>query len=141
MMMLKRFTSSLAAAVVLSFAGAAFAAPPPSPMPWLKASVEKGRKLAERKVKPDSPEEDAWRKDVKAMVDDILAWDMLTERTLGRYWQERTPKEREEFAKLLREMIEASYESKMKLAARGKVDNKPSDVQIDWTGEKVGTSS
>lgn len=134
---LKRFACVLGLSLIST---AAFAAPP-SPMPWLKSSVEKGRKLAERKVTPDSPQEVAWRKDVKVMVDDILAWDMLTEKTLGRHWAERTPKEREEFSKLLREMIEASYESKMQLAARGKVDNKPNEVAIDWTGEKVGTST
>jgi phospholipid transport system substrate-binding protein len=108
----------------------------PSPMPWLKSTVEKARKLATRQVQPDSPQEEAWRADVKKTVDDILAWDQLTERALGRHWQDRTPKEREEFAKLLREMIEASYESKMRMSARGKLE-KPAEVKIDWGEEKI----
>jgi phospholipid transport system substrate-binding protein len=108
----------------------------PSPAPWLTSTVERVKNLATRKVKPESPEETKWKKEVKAAVDDIMDWPELTERSLGRYWAERTPKEREEFSKLLREVVEASYESKMKLASRDQL-KKPQEVTIDWQKEKI----
>lgn len=136
-----KIAGALLGALALMGASSAALAAPPSPMPWLKTTVEKARTLSQRKVKPDTPAEVTWRKDVKATVDDVLAWDELTERTLGRHWKDRTPKEREDFAKLLREMIEASYESKLRMAARDELKEKPSDVKIDWGDAQVGTST
>lgn len=106
------------------------------PGPWLRTTVERIRKLATRTVKPDSPEEEQWKKDVKAAVDEILDWPELTKLALGRNWKERTPAEQQSFSKLLREMIETSYQSKLKLAARGKI-NKPAEVKLDWAKEEV----
>ena len=115
---------------------AAAGGPPDAPGPWLQATVDRAKKLAERKVKPDSPEEEKWKKDVKATVDEILDWDELTKRALGRAWEERKPAEREQFSKLLHEMVEASYESKLKLAARDQL-KKPQEVVLTWEPEKV----
>ncbi|MFO0728628.1 MAG: ABC transporter substrate-binding protein [Myxococcota bacterium] len=115
--------------------------PPEAPGPWLQKTVEAARKLAERKVKPDSPEETKWKTDVKATVDEILDWDELTKRSLGKAWEARSAEEKKEFSALLRQMVEASYESKLKMAARDQL-KKPSKVALTWEPEVVdGTTA
>lgn len=108
----------------------------PSPRPWLEKKVEQARDLAVRKVKKGSPAEKQLEKDVRALIDEMLDWDEMTERSLGSEWKKRSKKEQKEFSKLLREMIEASYESKMRLASRGKV-KKPAEVKITWLDESI----
>lgn len=112
-----------------------------SPGPWLKATVERAKKLAERKVKPDTPAAEAWKKDVKAAIDDVVDWGELTQRSLGKTWDTRTPAEREEFAKLLRAIVEASYEARLRQASHGEV-KEPAKVDITWGEEKIsGTTA
>lgn len=117
-------------------AGAVAAAPADSPGPWLKATVERAKKLAERKVKADTPAEEAWKKDVKAAIDDVVDWGELTQRSLGKTWDARTPAERDEFAKLLRAIVEASYEARLRQAAHGEV-KEPAKIDIIWGEEKI----
>ena len=70
------------------------------------------------------------------MIDEVLDWNELTQQSLGSNWKKLTPAQQKEFAALLREMIEASYQSKIRLASRGDV-KKPKAVKIDWLEEKV----
>ena len=132
----------------LALSSTAFAAPPtktatvaaagkpagPSPGPWLHETVERAKKLAERKVAPGTPAETTWQKEVKDAIDDVVDWPEMTQKALGKGWEERTPKEREEFSKLLRTMVEASYQSKLKLVTtdQGKTANK---VTLTWDKE------
>lgn len=114
---------------------AAAAATKDAPGPWLRATVERAKKLAERKIKPDTPEETAWRKEVQEAINDVIDWPELTQRALGKAWDTKTAKEREEFAKLLRQIVEASYESKLRMASRGEV-KEPKKIDIQWGEEK-----
>ena len=107
-----------------------------APKPWLRSLVDKARKLADRRVAPGSNAEAKWKTDIKAVIDDILDWDELTKRSLGRHWKARSEAEKTEFSRLLREMIEASYQSKLRLAARDD-SKKPKKVEIEWLEEKV----
>lgn len=109
---------------------------PNPPRPWLEAKVEAAKNLSIKKVKADSPEADKLQKDIRALIDDMLDWQEMTERSLGREWEKRTKAEQDEFSKILREMIEASYESKMRMASKGKV-KKPGEVTITWLEEEV----
>lgn len=101
---------------------------------WLKGKVDKANELAQKAPKAGSPTEEAWQKEAKTIIDDVLDWDTMTQESLGAKWKELQPKEQTEFSALLREIIEASYQSKLKLASKGEV-KKPANVKIDWIGE------
>ena len=109
---------------------------PPSPRPWLEKKVEAARDLAVRKVKEGSPEAKKLEQDARALINEMLDWDEMTRRSLGSEWKKRSKAEQAEFSKLLRDMIEASYESKMRMASRGKA-KKPSEVKIIWEDESI----
>jgi phospholipid transport system substrate-binding protein len=131
--------SLLPLTLALGLAAPAFAAEPaapPAPGPWLKQTVDRAKKLAERTVKADSKEEQAWRKEVKQVVDEILDWDELPKRALGKAWEQRSAAEQKEFAGLLRELIEASYESRLWSAVRTKTE-RPKKVDLKWEPEVV----
>jgi ABC-type transporter MlaC component len=110
--------------------------PRPSPRPWLEKQVELGRKLAERRVPVGSPEEERWRADAKALIDDILDWPELTRQSLGSRFDKLSAPEQAEFAGLLRELVEASYQSKLRLAPR-EPSAKPAKLAIEWRPEKL----
>ncbi|MCK6551120.1 ABC transporter substrate-binding protein [Myxococcota bacterium] len=127
---------TLALLVGLAAPSIARADAPPSPKPWLKEVIDKGHALAKRKPEAGSQAEVEWRVAAKALIDDVLGWQELTEQALGTQWKKLKPAEQQDFAKLLREMIEASYQSKMKLIARGDV-KKPEQITIEWLEEKI----
>jgi phospholipid transport system substrate-binding protein len=102
----------------------------------LQKVVDQAADLAKRKVKPDSPEEEKWQNEAKALIDDMIDWRRMTEDSLGTQWKERSTKEQTEFSAMLREMIEASYRSKLRLAARGNV-KKPAKIDIKWLEEEI----
>ncbi|MCB9654606.1 MAG: ABC transporter substrate-binding protein [Deltaproteobacteria bacterium] len=104
---------------------------------WVKARIEAGKALAERKVEPGSPNEAQWYKDIKALFDETIDWETMTRDALGTQWNSRSKKEKSEFSTLLREMIEASYQSKLRLAARGEL-KKPTKLSIDWLPSQGG---
>jgi phospholipid transport system substrate-binding protein len=108
----------------------------PSPRPWMESVLERGKALATRKVEAGSPAEEKWRQETKALIDDTLDWPELTEQAFGRQWQTLKPAQQEQFSKLLREMIEASYQSKLKLVSRGDV-KEPQNAKIEWLEETV----
>ncbi len=115
-------------------AAPAFAADLPSPRPWLEKKVEEARKLAEKESKTKDVEN--WNAKSKALIDEMLDWDEMTERSLGRQWSKLDDKQKKEFSAILREMIETSYRSKLKLASKGDV-KKPRKVEIKWLEEDV----
>lgn len=50
---------------------------------------------------------------VKRIAGEIFDFPEMSKRTLGRHWDQRTPAERQEFARLFTELIEQSYFSKV----------------------------
>jgi phospholipid transport system substrate-binding protein len=129
----------LSAALVTSLVAAATPASAgelPPPKVWLQQVVDRAADLAKRKIEPDSPAEEKWQGEAKSLIDDMIDWQRMTEDSLGTQWKERSDAERKEFSALLREMIEASYRSKLKLAARGNV-KKPAKIDIKWLEESL----
>lgn len=53
------------------------------------------------------------RAEIKKIVNDILDYDELARRSLGRHFKERSSEEIERFSKLMRELIETSYLKKI----------------------------
>jgi phospholipid transport system substrate-binding protein len=111
------------------------AAPAP-PRPWLQKMVDQASELAKRKVEPDTAGEEKWHADAKSIIDGLLDWDEMTKASLGTAWDQRSAAEKKEFSSLLREMIETSYRTKLRLAARGNL-KKPQKIEINWIEEKV----
>lgn len=109
---------------------------PPSPKPWLEEKVEQARQLSLREVERGSKEEEALKTELKTLIDDMLDWSTMTRRSLGRSWKKLDGKQQTEFSTLLRKLMEASYQSKMRMASRGKVD-RPKKVTIDWGEAKI----
>ena len=126
----------LSGIAVASEAQAKAESAPASPRPWLEAKVERAKTLALKKVKPGTPEATALEGEIRTLIDEMLDWDELTQRSMGTQWAKLDAGQQKEFSKILREMIEASYESKMRLAAKGNV-KKPKEVKITWLEEEV----
>ncbi len=126
----------VAAALLTASAAQAEEQALPSPKAWLETKVREGHQLAIRKVKTGSKAEEKWRSEAKKLIDDMLDWDELTRKALGRNWKDRSEAERKEFGALLRQMIESSYQSKLRITARDKA-SKPKDVKIDWEEETL----
>ncbi len=53
------------------------------------------------------------RKKIRAAITRGFSFEAMAKRAMGKYWKERTPKEREEFTGLFRSLIEISYISKI----------------------------
>lgn len=53
-------------------------------------------------------------------MDEIFDWQEMGRRSLGQYWQERTPAERAEFVKLFSSLFQRTYLSRIELADRSK---------------------
>lgn len=123
--------ATLVAALV---AAPAMAADLPSPKPWLEKKVTEARQLAEQQAKTKDVE--AWNAHTKKLIDEMLDWEEMTKRSLGRQWDKLDAKQKKEFSALLREMIEASYRSKLKLASKGDV-KKPTKVEVTWIEDEV----
>jgi phospholipid transport system substrate-binding protein len=100
----------------------------PSPKVWLEAKIDAAERLADRKVEPGTAEAEAWTADAEALIDETVAWDALIRRSLGRHWDDVEPSEREEFSSLMRQLIQASYQSKLKMAVQ---DNLQATVRAD----------
>jgi phospholipid transport system substrate-binding protein len=128
--------SSLLVTTLIAGATPASAGELPPPKIWLQKVVDKAAALAKRKVQTDSPDEEKWQSEAKALIDDMIDWKRMTQDSLGTQWKERSQKEQEEFSSMLREMIEASYRSKLRLAARGNV-KKPAKIDIKWLEEEI----
>lgn len=107
----------------------------PAPDPWLKSVVEQGKELGQADQSLDEAGKAKWDKDVKALIESTLHWPALTQATMGRRWKKLSSKQQREFSALLREMIEASYQSKLRLG-RDKKD-RPKKVNIKWEKAKV----
>ena len=132
--------STLAFTAIIASATPASASSPsgqhPAPKAWLQKVVDQAAALAKRKVQPDSPQEEKWQAEAKTLIDEMIDWQRMTEDSLGTQWKERSKQEQTEFSAMLREMIEASYRSKLRLAARGNV-KKPAKIDIKWLEEEV----
>ena len=122
--------------VALCAAASSAHAAPPSPKPWLKSVLDRGTKLAEQRVQPGTPAEEKWQGAAKALIDETLDWPGLTEAAYGKQWSKLSAADQQAFAQNLREMIEASYQSKLKLLVRGGV-KKPAEVKVEWLDEKL----
>jgi phospholipid transport system substrate-binding protein len=82
---------------------------PASPMAELKKSDAALKKLFQRRAPSWSPEADAKREEMRKIVAGFLDFEELARRSLGKHWDNLTPKQRADFVATLRDLIERSY--------------------------------
>ena len=63
---------------------------------------------------------------ISASIDGLLDYQTLAEHSLGRYWAERAPAEREEFTSVLTQLVRASYRKHL---------SKTLDYEVTYMGE------
>jgi phospholipid transport system substrate-binding protein len=114
-------------AIALTLAGPRDAGAGP-PTDQLRQSVELVLKaLADPELKKDTRTAER-RATIRRVANDIFDFAEISQRSLGRYWQARTPTEREEFVRLFGDLLEQSYIAKIESY---------SDEKIQYTGEVV----
>jgi phospholipid transport system substrate-binding protein len=128
-------TTLIFAFVASSASASALAEKQTGPKPWLRNVIDRALSLSKKKVDAGTDGEAKWRDEAKALIDDALDWPEMTEQAIGRDWKNLNDAQKKEFSKLLREMIEASYQSKLKMVTRGGI-KKPESVKIEWLDEK-----
>ena len=109
----KRFTPAVFIALLLSFGPSVPAAWGGAPTDQLRGGIDRIFKvLGDRELMGE--ERSAKRKIAVARIaGEIFDFPEMSKRTLGRHWDQRTPAERQEFARLFTELIEHSYFSKV----------------------------
>jgi phospholipid transport system substrate-binding protein len=65
--------------------------------------------LLKKKVEPGSAEEKALSKEVTSKLSSFLDVDELGRRAMKDHWDKLTPEQKQEFSKLLRELVESNY--------------------------------
>jgi phospholipid transport system substrate-binding protein len=106
----KRMVALWIAAVVLAVAASVEAGVPTD---QLKGATDRVLMLVQDPAlkKPERAQER--RKEIRAVANEIFDWQEIGKRALGRHWQGRSPKEREEFSTLFADLIERSYVGKI----------------------------
>jgi len=71
---------------------------------------------------------------LRHIADTAFDWQEIAKRTLATHWGDRTPQERQEFAKLFREAVQEMYLERMETAAQKRLQEKQA---ILYNGEQV----
>ena len=80
-----------------------------SPMGELKKANQQLKKSFANRRPSWSPEAEAKNSEVQKIVGGFLDFEELARRSLSRHWDKLTPKQRTEFIKTLRELVERNY--------------------------------
>jgi len=99
--------------LALAVAVAAVGAPAEAGIPTdqLKGATDRVLKILQDPAL--KAQEEARRKQMRAIADEIFDWKETGKRALARHWQGRSPKEQEEFSALFADLIERSYVGKI----------------------------
>jgi phospholipid transport system substrate-binding protein len=73
------------------------------------------------------------RATMRRIAGEVFDFNEISRRSLARYWQARTPAEREEFVRLFGDLLEHAYVSKIELYSGEKIDYLPEMVDGDVT--------
>jgi phospholipid transport system substrate-binding protein len=106
----------VAAAVVLTTSGAAWAGPPTD---QLRGRVERVLRVLEDPTLKQEARTAERRAAIRTIAFEIFDFRELSQRALARHWQARTPAERDEFVQLFADLLERSYVGKIELYSGG----------------------
>ena len=97
--------------VLLAVVAPPAAAGPPTDQ--LRGHVEQILKVLDDPALRSEARERERRAAIRRVADEIFDFGEISRRSLGRYWQERSPAERQEFTLLFTDLLERSYISKI----------------------------
>lgn len=121
-----RLAPAVLAGTLLALAGSGAWAGPPSDQ--LRARIDSVIKVLEDPEFKKDSKTAARRATIRAIAGEIFDFREISQRSLGRHWQTRTPAEREEFVALFGDLLERTYISKIEGY---------SGERIVYAGEKV----
>lgn len=104
--------------ICMLIGGEASAGPPSD---QLKGTVDRALKLLEDPALKGEANATQRRTAVRKIANEIFDFGEMARRSLGRHWQGRTEKEREEFVRLFGDLLERSYFSKIELYGGEKI--------------------
>ena len=108
----------LLAAVTLLGVRPAAAGPPTD---QLKGAIDRVLAILQDPALKEPARLEERRQKIRAIANEIFDWQETGKRALARYWQERTPQEREEFSKLFSDLLERSYVGKIEAYSGEKI--------------------
>src|SRR3989454_6351493 len=106
-----RLAPAVLAGALLAVAGSGAWAGPPSDQ--LHGRVDSVLKVLEDPEFKKDSKTAARRAALRAIADEIFDFREISQRSLGRHWQTRTPAEREEFGALFGDLLERTYVSRI----------------------------
>ncbi len=130
----------LAWLLVLAAAGGAWAG---APTDQLRGAIDRVIKALENPALKGDSKVGERRTAVRKIANDIFDFGEIARRSLGRHWQGRTDKEREEFISLFGDLLERSYISKIELYGGEKIlyTNERMDAEVAVVSTKVITKN
>jgi len=87
----------------------------------LKGSIDRVLGILQEPALKEPAKAEERRQKIRAIANEIFDWQETGKRALARYWQERTPQEREEFSKLFADLLERSYVGKIEAYSGEKI--------------------
>ncbi|MBI5628886.1 MAG: ABC transporter substrate-binding protein [Candidatus Rokubacteria bacterium] len=130
----------LAWLLVLAAAGGAWAG---APTDQLRGAIDRVIKTLDNPALKGDSKVGERRTAVRKIANDIFDFGEIARRSLGRHWQGRTDKEREEFISLFGDLLERSYISKIELYGGEKIlyTNERMDAEVAVVSTKVITKN
>ena len=130
----------LAWLLLMAAAGGAWAG---APTDQLRGAIDRVIKALENPALKGDSKVGERRTAVRKIANDIFDFGEIARRSLGRHWQGRTDKEREEFISLFGDLLERSYISKIELYGGEKIlyTNERMDAEVAVVSTKVITKN
>ena len=130
----------LAWLLVLAAAGGAWAG---APTDQLRGAIDRVIKALDNPALKGDSKVGERRTAVRKIANDIFDFGEIARRSLGRHWQGRTDKEREEFISLFGDLLERSYISKIELYGGEKIlyTNERMDAEVAVVSNQVTTKA
>lgn len=100
----------------------------PSPLDVIKARNDSVRQILE--AYPDTVTDEV-REKLKELINDIIDFRELSRRALGKYWQERTEKEKDEFVSVFRDLVRNSSVRKLEVYRADRIEYDPPTYKND----------
>ena len=130
----------LAWLLVLAAAGGAWAG---APTDQLRGAIDRVIKALDNPALKGDSKVGERRTAVRKIANDIFDFGEIARRSLGRHWQGRTDKEREEFISLFGDLLERSYISKIELYGGERIlyTNERMDAEVAVVSTKIITKN
>jgi phospholipid transport system substrate-binding protein len=125
---MRTFKSFLAVTVVTGLLALPALGRAEQPITRLKAINTKVEALLKKKVAKGSPADKKVKADIKALAATLLDYDVLSQESLKRHWNEMSAAQRKEFVAVFQELIERHYVKQVKTGI---------DYGITYKTEKV----